>query len=137
MAHLVKEGKISEVSEACGLNFSFQAKYQEAFAEILKVDHDEYISRLKKRKGVRVAESSEEGGSAYKGVTKVEYESNGCSGIKWLAQINTYHQGKKTTHDLGEFDTEREAAHAYDSAVIGMKEGKGITNFEKYTYFSE
>mmetsp|Transcript_876 Transcript_876/g.2602 ORF Transcript_876/g.2602 Transcript_876/m.2602 type:complete len:89 (+) Transcript_876:1076-1342(+) len=77
-------------------------------------------------------------GKGFKGVKEVVVEGE----TKFAASI-TYHKWdagtlkkNKMTKELGVFPTDVEAAKAYDNAVLEFKNGKGVRNFEKYTYES-
>ena len=89
-------------------------------------EHDVYIARLKHVMG--------KGG--FKGVREVAVEGE----TKFAASITYDKWDEKTcrkskvSKELGVFPTDVEAAKAYDKAVIDFKNGRGVMNFEKYTY---
>jgi len=70
-------------------------------------------------------------GKGWKGVAEVEGEGGV---VKYSATITLYDKTTKSRvkKDVGVFDTDVDAAQAYDRAVDDHKEGKGVKNFPNH-----
>ena len=82
--------------------------------------HKEHVARLK-----------HSAGKGWKGVAEVEGEGGV---VKHSATITIYDKTTKSRvkKDIGVFDTDVDAAQAYDRAVDDHKEGKGVKNFPNH-----
>ncbi|KAI3981450.1 hypothetical protein MKX01_007377 [Papaver californicum] len=105
------------------LNFPI-SNYAKEVEEMKDMSREEYINSLR-RKSICFAR----GNSIYRGVTR-QHE-----GRRWQARIGRVAGGRDIY--LGTYDTEEEAAEAYDIAAVKLRGMSAITNFHISNYYKE
>lgn len=98
--------------------------YAKEVEEMKDMSREEYINSLR-RKSICFAR----GNSIYRGVTR-QHE-----GRRWQARIGRVAGGRDIY--LGTYDTEEEAAEAYDIAAVKLRGMSAITNFHISNYYKE
>ncbi|KAJ3669006.1 hypothetical protein LUZ60_010956 [Juncus effusus] len=102
------------------INFPFDT-YREEYERMQSMTREEYLASLRRR-----SSGFARGVSKYRGVAR--HHHNG----RWEARIGRVF-GSKYLY-LGTFDTQEEAAQAYDLAAIEFRGQNAITNFELSCY---
>eukprot|EP00262_Sarcandra_glabra_P010924 TRINITY_DN2658_c1_g1_i2.p1 TRINITY_DN2658_c1_g1~~TRINITY_DN2658_c1_g1_i2.p1 ORF type:complete len:170 (-),score=27.06 TRINITY_DN2658_c1_g1_i2:266-775(-) len=106
---------------AAKLNFPI-SDYEKQLEEMKDMTRDEFVCSIRRK-----STCFSRGTSIYRGVTRHRRE-----GSKWQARIGRL-TGTKELH-LGSFDTEEEAAIAYDLAAVELRGLKAVTNFDISNY---
>lgn len=105
------------------LNFPI-SNYEREIEEMQKMSREEYVNSLR-----RNSICFTRGCSVYRGVTRQNV------GRRWQARIGRVAGGKDIY--LGTYDTEEEAAEAYDIAAVKLRGMNAITNFHISNYYKE
>ncbi|KAF5189853.1 Ap2-like ethylene-responsive transcription factor plt2 [Thalictrum thalictroides] len=105
------------------LNFPI-SNYEEQIEEMKSMSREEYVNSLR-----RNSICFTRGCSIYRGVTRQNV------GRRWQARIGRVAGGKDIY--LGTYDTEEEAAEAYDIAAVKLRGMNAITNFDISNYYKE
>ncbi|KAK9107660.1 hypothetical protein Syun_023671 [Stephania yunnanensis] len=109
---------------AAKLNFPIPT-YEKEIEFMTDLSREEYVNHLR-RKSICFTR----GHSIYRGVTSRQHE-----GRRWQARIGRVAGGKDIY--LGTYDTEEEAAEAYDIAAVKLRGMNAITNFDISNYYKE
>ncbi|XP_062205336.1 ethylene-responsive transcription factor WRI1-like [Phragmites australis] len=104
----------------CVLNFPLES-YKQEREKMQRMTREVYLATLRRR-----SSGFSRGVSEYRGVARHHY--NG----RWEARIG-HASGKKYLY-LGTFDTQEEAARAYDLAALEFRGHSAITNFDISSY---
>ncbi|KAF9625983.1 hypothetical protein IFM89_028369 [Coptis chinensis] len=105
------------------LNFPI-SNYGKEIEEMRSMSREEYVNSLR-----RNSVCFTRGCSIYRGVTRQNV------GRRWQARIGRVAGGKDIY--LGTYDTEEEAAEAYDIAAVKLRGMNAITNFDISNYYKE
>ncbi|KAL5722717.1 hypothetical protein ACHQM5_006203 [Ranunculus cassubicifolius] len=105
------------------LNFP-STNYERELEEMKGMSREEYVNSLR-----RNSICFTRGCSIYRGVTRQNV------GRRWQARIGRVAGGKDIY--LGTYDTEEEAAEAYDIAAVKLRGMNAITNFDISNYYKE
>ncbi|KAF9609424.1 hypothetical protein IFM89_016224 [Coptis chinensis] len=109
------------------LNFPI-SNYEKELVDMRSMSLEEYVKSLR-----RLSDCFTRGRSIYRGVSR-RMRGNKIE-KKWQARIVRF-SGDQGIH-LGTFDTEEEAAKAYDVTAIKLRGMNAITNFDICNYFKE
>ena len=92
--------------------------------QVAALSRDELVSYLRRR-----SDSFSQGSSKFRGVSRNKQRG------KWQSSIKDQGKGKQV--NLGLYNTELEAARAYDRAAVRCKGKKAATNFNVNEYKDE
>ncbi|KAL6616263.1 hypothetical protein ACP70R_038533 [Stipagrostis hirtigluma subsp. patula] len=121
-AHTYDLAALKYWGSACAgvLNFPLES-YRQEREKMQRMTREAYLATLRRR-----SSGFSRGNSEYRGVAR--HHQNG----RWEARIG-YARGRKYLY-LGTFETEEEAARAYDLAALELRGHSALTNFDISSY---
>jgi len=124
-AHDLAALKYWGISQHTKLNFNV-SEYEKEIEIMKNMNQDEFVAYIR-----RQSSCFSRGTSSYRGVTR---RKDG----KWQARIGRIGESRETKDIyLGTFETEVEAAEAYDLAAIELRGVHAMTNFDISNYSEE